>query len=117
MGMINIDDIQPGMTLARDVKDKAGRVLLTAKTELTDGHIKIFKKWGVLGADIEGVNREEVADNELLAMDPVALEEAKARAEELFVHADTSHPVMKELFMVCTKILMSTHPKEEASAG
>jgi hypothetical protein len=117
MGMINLDDVQPGMVLAQDVKDRAGRVLLTANTELTEGHIKIFKKWGILSADIEGVSREEVATNELRAMDPAAVEEARTKAEKLFSHADTSHPAMKELFMLCTKLLISSQPKEEASAG
>jgi hypothetical protein len=117
MGIINLDDIQPGMTLSKDVKDRTGRVLLTAKTQLTEGHIKIFRKWGVLSADIEGVSREEVVNNEFQEMDPAMVEEAKAQAEKLFAHADTSHPVMKELFTVCTKRLMSMRPKEEASAG
>jgi hypothetical protein len=117
MGMINLNDVQPGMTLAQDVKDRAGRVLLTAQTELTEGHIKIFRKWGVTAADIEGVSRDEIATNALQGFDPATVEEAKARAEKLFSHADTSHPVMNELLMLCTKRLMTSKPKEEPSAG
>ena len=36
MGTVNISGLEPGMVIAADVKDRAGRVLLGAGKEITD---------------------------------------------------------------------------------
>ena len=102
MGQINIADIRPGMVLARDVKDRNSRVLLTAGKELTDKHIKIFKMWGVTEADIEGVAHEDVEAQEAAALDPALLQKADLATQELFTHAGSEHPGIKELARLST---------------
>lgn len=102
MGLINIEDVRPGMILGADVKDQNGRILLTSGHELTDRHVKIFKMWGVIEAEIQGVDREAIAEQSLADLDPAALELAEQKATELFRHADTENPVVKELFRLCT---------------
>jgi hypothetical protein len=102
MGLINIADIRPGMVLARDVKDRNSRVLLTAGNELTDKHIKIFKMWGVTEADIQGVAHEDVEAQEAAALDPEILRKAELETQELFTHAGSQHPGVKELARLST---------------
>ena len=102
MGLINIADIRPGMVLAKDVKDRNSRVLLTAGNELTDKHIKIFKMWGVTEADIQGVVHEDVEAQETAALDPEILRKADLETQELFLHAGSEHPGAKELARLST---------------
>jgi hypothetical protein len=102
MGLINIADIRPGMVLEKDVKDRNSRVLLTAGNELTDKHIKIFKMWGVTEADIQGVAHEDVEAQEAAALDPGLLHKADQEAQELFMHAGSEHPAVKELVRLST---------------
>jgi hypothetical protein len=102
MGLINIGDIRPGMVLAKDVKDRNGRVLLSAENELTDKHLKIFKMWGVTEADIQGVAHEDVEAQEVAAMDPELLRKVDLVTQELFMHASLEHPALKELARLST---------------
>ena len=102
MGLINIADIRPGMVLAGDVKDRNSRVLLTAGNELTDKHIKIFKMWGVTEADIQGVAHEDVEAQGAAALDPEILRKADLETQELFMHAGSQHPGVRELARLST---------------
>jgi hypothetical protein len=102
MGLINGGDIRPGMVLAKDVKDRNGRLLLTAGNELTDKHIKIFKMWGVTEADIQGVAHEDVEAQEAAAIGPELLHKADLVTQELFTHAGGEHPGVKELARLST---------------
>lgn len=102
MGIINLEDIQPGMILNGDIKDRSGRLLLGAGSELTTKHLKIFKAWGVTEADIQGIEKEEVAVRATAQTDPLLLEKAEAEARELFRHTDLEHPFIKELFRLFT---------------
>jgi hypothetical protein len=97
MGMILTDNLKAGMTLAVDVHDRNGRMLLGAGTELTDKHIYVFHTWGVIEADIAGVDE---ADNTRTLADPTDPEvwaAAEAEVRPLFCHTDLSHPVMNQL--------------------
>lgn len=102
MGLINISDIRAGMILAGDVKDRNGRVLLAAGQEISDKHLKIFKMWGVTDADIQGVVQEDMAAQDMASVDPAVYQEAEQATAELFRHADTTHPGMKELARLST---------------
>lgn len=102
MGLINIADIRQGMVLAKDVTDRNSRVLLTAGNELTDKHIKIFKMWGVTEADIQGVAHEDVEAQEAAALDPELLRKADLVTQELFTHAASEHPGIRELARLST---------------
>lgn len=112
MGIINIDDIESGMVLGGDVKDRTGRVLLVAGTTITEKHIKIFKMWGITDAEITGVDKEEVVAKAAAQIDPTLLAEAEARNQELFRHINRKHPVMDELFRLTT-LRNARHSMEE----
>jgi hypothetical protein len=103
MGLIHIDDIQPGMKLGGDVKDQIGRVLLTAGHEVTERHVRIFRMWGVTEADIEGIDREEISAVSTAHVDPATTEDVEVQAKSMFRHADLDHPAVKELYRLFTQ--------------
>ncbi|MGZ3595494.1 MAG: HDOD domain-containing protein, partial [Syntrophales bacterium] len=61
MGIINLEDIQVGMVLAGDIRERSGRVLLASGSEITENHLRVFKMWGITEADIKDVEKEEIA--------------------------------------------------------
>lgn len=97
MGMLALDNLEIGMVLASDVKDRNGRMLLGAGAELTQKHLTIFRTWGVAEVDIAGI---DYADDETplpAEVDPAAVEAAELSLIPLFKHAGTDHPALKEL--------------------
>ena len=106
MSKINLDAITVGMILAADVKERSGRVLLRAGTELTERHLNIFKTWGVTEAEIESVGQDEAAVNAAAQVtsqiDPQALEKAEKYVDELFALTDKTQPPVRELMRICT---------------
>jgi hypothetical protein len=102
MGVINVENLEPGMLLASDVKDRGGRVLLTAGQEITEKHLRIFRMWGVTDADVQGVEMEEVASKAASSVDPQALLKAEEHMKWLFQQANTDNPFMKELLRLVT---------------
>ena len=102
MGLISLNDIQPGMKLASEVKDRNGRVLLAAGQEITEKHLKIFKTWGVTDANIEGASQEDMVAKDLANVDPEVHRLAEEHVLAKFRHAGTTHPGMKELARLAT---------------
>lgn len=102
MGTINVEDVQPGMTLEKDVIDRSGRILLGTGETIRERHLRIFKMWGVMEADIRNVEREEVSAKAAALLDPVMLREAQEKLRELFRHASMQHPFNSELFQLLT---------------
>jgi hypothetical protein len=102
MAVIRLENLNPGMVLHRDVCDRMGRVLLPAGAELTDRHLKIFRTWGVVEADISGAGSDDQAPAPFAdGIDPAALAEAGAAVERLFIHCDPELDVIKELKHAC----------------
>ncbi|NVM21182.1 MAG: hypothetical protein HWN68_05325 [Desulfobacterales bacterium] len=102
MGRIHLEDVEAGMILAAHVMDFNGRLLLGVGSEITERHIKIFKMWGVTEADIQGVEKEQVAAKITAQLDQLLVQEAAALGRELFRHTDLKHPCMEELFRLFT---------------
>lgn len=97
MGLVALDNLEVGMVLADDVKDRNGRMLLGAGAELTQKHLTIFRTWGVVEADIAGI--DYISDETPLPaeIDPAAVEAAELTLIPLFKHCGTDHPALKEL--------------------
>jgi hypothetical protein len=102
MGIISLDAIKPGMVLAGDVKDRSGRILLSAGAEINEKHLRIFKMWGVLSAPVQGEEKEETHSNTASEIDPDLLREVERKTVELFCHNDLAHPFIRELFRLVT---------------
>lgn len=81
-GQLPLHELRPGMTLAADLCDAHGQVLLMARTVLTAGHIEALRGRGLSGARVElpGPDSEAPADE-------VRRAAARQRLERLFRHA------------------------------
>ncbi len=55
---INISEITLGMELAEPVKNRYEQMLLSAGTQITENHIKLFKTWGVQTVQISAIEEE-----------------------------------------------------------
>ncbi|MFN8009030.1 MAG: hypothetical protein U0V70_18775 [Terriglobia bacterium] len=97
MGIVSLENIKPGMVLAADVKERSGRVLISAKTELTEKNLHILRTWGVTEADIQGVSQEEVEAQILAQIDPKLVQEVEEFTKKVFRHTDPQNPVIREL--------------------
>ena len=96
MGTVAIENIETGMVLASDVRDRSGRMLLGSGAELTQKHLVIFRTWGVLEADIAGQGGQTAVQIPV-DVDPLELAAAEASLASLFRHTNRSHPAVIEL--------------------
>lgn len=95
---LNIQDIEPGMVLGAEVKDRTGRVLLSKGTTITEKHLSIFKMWGVVDATIENADKEKIEAKAVADLDPSALERAQQAIDRLFGFIELQeHPFIIEL--------------------
>lgn len=97
MSMIAVDDLVSEMILASDLRTVQGRFLLPGGTVLTDDHLRTFKTWGIIEADIEGVSEEDVEDCKRSKIDPEILEMSQKLADRRFTLADRDSEAMLEL--------------------
>jgi hypothetical protein len=102
MGIINLEDIQVGMVLAADIKERSGRVLLAGGSEISEKHLRVFKMWGITEADIKDVEKEEIAASIVAQLDPSLFQDVQSRVREHFRLTDMEHPFIKELFRLVT---------------
>ena len=51
---INIEELKPGMILARPVRNRQGVLIMEAGAKITKKSIRIFKSWGVNEIVIKG---------------------------------------------------------------
>jgi len=108
MTMLSLDKLSPGMVLAAGVQDKCGRLLLGEGVELEAKHLFIFRTWGIVEADIAGVD-----DDTIVLPDDISLEElenAKTSLLPFYRHADIKHPAISELFHLAA-LRMVTHAR------
>ncbi len=102
MGIIGIEEIRPGMILEKDLRDRSGLILLGAGQEITEKHLKIFKMWGIVEADIQGVTREETLSQITSQIDPLLIQEVESQLREEFKHTNLKHPFIQEIFRLVT---------------
>ncbi|SEP80412.1 hypothetical protein SAMN05421693_10691 [Ectothiorhodospira magna] len=122
-GKINIPAGQaaPGMVLAEDVRDRSGRLLLSAGLPLREKHIRVLKTWGVFqvavwtdsqpDADAEAINPDQRERGTVL--DEMALKRAEAIMVPAFAHANLEHPIMQRLFQIAVeRVARQVHLKD-----
>lgn len=98
MGIIDIEEIRPGMILEKDLRDRSGLIILSAGQEITEKHLKIFRMWGIVEAEIQGVTREETFSHITSQLDPLLIQEVETRLREEFRHTNLNHPFIREVF-------------------
>ncbi len=96
MPMVALENLEPGMVLAAEVRDKNGRLLLGEGVELAAKHLFIFRTWGVVEANITG---EDDAETTVIpdTVTEEKLEQARNRLLPLYCHTDIEHPAISEL--------------------
>ena len=102
MGLIRLEQAQPGMELASDAADRNGQLLAKAGKELSDKELRLFKAWGVLELDVAGADilAEETQDS---THDLVIEPQHHAAARERFKHCDVKHPLVALLLEECAR--------------
>jgi hypothetical protein len=101
MATIKLADLEPGMVLTADAVLHDGRVLLHCGVTLTEKHIRTFKAWGLLEANVFGVSEEEMTVAATDGLDPQRLARAEAKVHAHFRRNDPAHPVVDELMRIC----------------
>jgi hypothetical protein len=96
MSMVALENLEPGMVLAADVRDKNGRLLLGEGVELAAKHLFIFRTWGVVEANIAGEDGVETTAPPD-AVTEEKLEQARNRLLPHYRHTNIEHPAISEL--------------------
>lgn len=99
MSEIEIKGLKAGMVLGRDVKDKNGRLLVSAGTTLTDRHIRVMKIWGVAGAFIED-GKGDASSHEETVFPPEIMAAAEESLRRRFSFNDLGDETVSELFRI-----------------
>lgn len=97
MPVIPIDRAEVGMVLAEPVKDRRGRLLLPAGRVLEERYLEALPMWGVSHVAVEGEGGGGEASAPPVfreTLQPWALAQATHELEELFAHANRSHPLL-----------------------
>ena len=102
MTIVNISDLKPGMTLATPVLNAQGGVLLNEGVELTDRHLHILRSWGILQADIEGVESSQIKQIDFQDLPDETKKQIEDTITERFSLCSPS-PVMDEIKRLARK--------------
>ncbi|MFH2093912.1 MAG: HDOD domain-containing protein [Pseudomonadota bacterium] len=99
MKRINIDKIQPGMILGRDVANREGRRLLSKDMMLTSKEIRILKMWGIP----EVIIHQDPAAEISLQPEAATKDDKTARVflDAWFTNNDCKNPVIKAVYDIC----------------
>lgn len=97
MGVVSIDYVKAGMILACDLYGPNGRFLLPEGAVLQDKHIRVAKIWGVVEADIQGVQEDKEVEEPRTEIPPEIIEQSKKMVMERFSLNDTEHEAVREL--------------------
>lgn len=101
LALLALDELQAGMMLAADATHVTGRVLLRKGVCLSADHLRIFRQWGVISVDIEGVDAPAGVEQRMQQLDPERLAQLHERLQHRFRHADPQQPVIAELMRWC----------------
>lgn len=115
MGIVKTVDLEPGMTLESDVKDRSGRLLLRVNSKITEKYLHILKAWGVTEVRIKGAPDETspASSSTVTDIDPSTLQTARDEASYFFAHANIEHPLVRDLFDICvTRIALRNQGKK-----
>lgn len=103
MGILNINDLKEGMTLAADVKNKHGNIMIKQGMTLTEKHIMLLKAWGIPDADVEGADRDQLHQEEMKTVSPEVIEVIENELNELFPTLD-GNEIMSEIYRIAKKL-------------
>jgi hypothetical protein len=112
MPILNLDEVKPGMTLAKAVYTHPERLLLEAGRRLTEKHLRIFKSWGVDSVEVkESAAGEGVS---LSAAVPLAPPDDALRERFSDVLGD---PVMRAIMEAAARQMAGRERRRKARHG
>jgi len=103
MGILNINDLKEGMTLAADVKNKHGNIMIRQGMTLSEKHIMLLKAWGIAEADVDGFNREQLHEDEMKTVSPEVIEVIEKELHEFFPPLEGDE-IMSEIYRITKKL-------------
>lgn len=103
MGILNINDLKEGMTLAADVKNKHGNIMIKQGMVLTEKHIMLLKAWGIPDADVEGADRDQLHQEEMKTVSPEVIAVIEKEMNEIFPPVD-GNVLMSEIYRIVKKL-------------
>jgi hypothetical protein len=96
VALIPVEQAELGMVLSSPVTDRRGRLIMPAGKALEEKHLDALPMWGISHIEVEGAG-PETHDDPLEKVAPWALAQAGEEMDGLFLHANNSHPVIREL--------------------
>ncbi len=103
MGILNINDLKEGMVLAGDVKNKHGNIMIKQGMTLSERHIMLLKAWGIPDANVEGLEREQLHEEEMKTVSPEVIEAIEQQLRDLFPPLE-GNEVMAEVYRIAMKL-------------
>ena len=103
MGILNINDLKEGMTLAADVKNKHGNIMIKQGMTPTEKHIMLLKAWGITDADVEGADRDRLHQEEMRTVSPEVIEAIENELNGIFPPVD-GNELMSEIYRIARKL-------------
>ena len=103
MGILNINDLKEGMTLAADVKNKHGNIMIKQGMTLTEKHIMLLKAWGITDADVEGADRDQLHQEEMRTVSPEVIAAIENELNAIFPPVD-GNELMSEIYRIARKL-------------
>ena len=97
MGILSVDDLESGMIIAEDVRDRSGRLLIGAGAELSDKTLRVLKTWGVVEVEVEGEDKVG-GDIGFESLDEETVDEIKAELQKRFKHNELDTPFMSTVY-------------------
>ena len=97
MGILSVEDLEAGMVIAEDVRDRSGRLLIGKGAELSDKTLRVLKTWGIIEVEVEGADSVD-GDNAIEALDSDTVEGIKDQLTERFRHNQIDHVVISTLY-------------------
>ncbi len=95
---IKSEALQPGMVVARDVKNIDGMLLAPSGCELSERQINILQAWGVTEVEVEAGEEMAKAHDPLAQLPPETLAKLTADLRARFWKPDDFGPVPAEIF-------------------
>ena len=103
MGILNINDLKEGMTLAADVKNKHGNIMIRQGMTLSEKHIMLLKAWGISDADVDGFDRDQINEEEMKTVSPEVIEVIEKDLRAFFPSLE-GNEIMSEIYRITKKL-------------
>jgi hypothetical protein len=94
---IKVESLSEGMTVAADVKNIDGMLLIPSGCELKVRQINILQAWGVAEVEIESTAASEAASDPFAKIPPELVASMTAELKALFWQPDETSPVYNEI--------------------